>query len=417
MAADTESLEEMENGERAHEEGHRLLSNAKASASLEVENPSDGFESKTKSKRRKLITTVSVVSAAILLIVVVVSLVVRPQSAEDRIRALCKADANELFDLLHPEHYSVSLELLAPTQPQAEDERFNGFVHMEGALSKSSKCIALHGVDIKVHTVEILSGNSSKIGSAVHTLSDLLVFAAEDGNTFSAGRVSLSVSYDGAYGKGFGLYKADFRSRSEAVTATQFETVGARRAFPCLDKPAAKAKFTVSLNVPMDEGLVALSNMEANRVEEEGDRATHHFGVTPVMSTYLVAVAVGRFNSVESQTESGLAVRVWATAEHDAKHLSVPAEASVKALEFYESYTNFTLPFAKMDLVAVPGRGGAMENWGLLLMDEPRFLWNGDDEGYYGTLETMNVICHEVAHQWFGNLVTCTDWEVRMLTP
>ncbi|KAK9861578.1 hypothetical protein WJX84_009108, partial [Apatococcus fuscideae] len=188
-------------------------------------------------------------------------------------------------------------------------------------------------------------------------------------------------------------------SQQSVLLATQFEAVSFRMMVPALgDEPIYKPRFTLSLEVP--SGLTALSNMPA---ESRGPSPRRHgydavkFEQTPPMPTYIFAMVVGHLGANSNIT--GLVDQTGAA-----------LQAGSRGHELYRTYSNASLPLPKLDLVAVPGKAGAMENWGLLLFDQPRMLTHPVSGGVWDRWRTADVVCHELAHQWFGDLVTCSDW-------
>jgi hypothetical protein len=235
--------------------------------------------------------------------------------------------------------------------------------------------------------------------------------------------LTLRVRYRGTYptasdpSAGSGLFLSAPSAHTAPVLVTQFESYGARRALPCMDEPALKATFDVQYVLPRASKLVALANMPprngANPVAHPDlpEMDVHSFERTPLMPTYLLCVAIGELVGVPSFAPGleGTEITVWAVPEH-ASLLQNAAAHSAAAFSFMERFTGVKYALPKADLVAVPGKSGAMENWGLLLMDETRFLVNRSTEGEHAQLASANIICHEIAHQWFGDYVTMKWW-------
>ncbi|KAL4855828.1 Puromycin-sensitive aminopeptidase [Chlorella vulgaris] len=255
-------------------------------------------------------------------------------------------------------------------------------------------------------------------------------------------------------GNSTGLYSsapflAADKSELEFMVVTQGEPTGTRQMLPCYDQPARKATFGVEVKVPAltpsGAPMKALSNMPLKDCTDFDLNTTDgqpamlvEFQVTPLMSPYLLAVAAGgmvQYTGAEAAVPDnssstggcsagggsaamfggadGLpALRFWAAPGLEGQ-LAAAAEVGPKAFSFYRSYLGVDLPeqLTKMDLLAVPGKSGAMENWGLLMMDEARFLLDPlGGEGQQGYKQLGLVICHEVAHQWVGNLATKQDF-------
>ncbi|XP_014663499.1 PREDICTED: thyrotropin-releasing hormone-degrading ectoenzyme-like [Priapulus caudatus] len=213
--------------------------------------------------------------------------------------------------------------------------------------------------------------------------------------------------YSGAY--------TDATGREQQVAMTQFQPTSARRAFPCFDEPALKATFKVTIVHPSE--MRALSNMPAGRTHVMHDRrwTRTEFVRSPVMSTYLLAMVVGNFAYLETTTRNGFVIRTWARPElvNDTEHsLSVAKTSS----EFLTDYFQMTTVIPKEDHVCVPNFVSAMENWGLILYQDVYFIWNESTSTIHDKYLVTKVISHEVAHTWFGNMVTMSWWDELWLS-
>ncbi len=206
----------------------------------------------------------------------------------------------------------------------------------------------------------------------------------------------------------------------KVVLATQLERTGARRFFPCYDMPAIKARFVTKVTAPVDSAPVILGNMdEASRTTSaDGAFVTVEFEPTPIMSTYLVAIAAGDYRQlkgVAAPAGSEYEIRGW-TVPGKEEYMAEALRIGYKAFEHYTNeYINVTQPVKKYDFVAFPGKAFAMENWGLLIFDESRALYNASTSGAYGLVRVASVVCHEVAHQWIGNMATAATWNQLMV--
>eukprot|EP00930_Biecheleria_cincta_P002219 TRINITY_DN103242_c0_g1_i1.p1 TRINITY_DN103242_c0_g1~~TRINITY_DN103242_c0_g1_i1.p1 ORF type:complete len:975 (-),score=139.94 TRINITY_DN103242_c0_g1_i1:85-3009(-) len=228
------------------------------------------------------------------------------------------------------------------------------------------------------------------------------------------GPATLSLQYEGMMGNDMaGLYRSKYRDLHGNVrylALTQFEAVDARRMLPCWDEPSKKAVFALSLVLPSD--LMAVSNMPAASditIGKYTRRVT--FLDTPKMSTYLLALAVGRFDSIQKQSSTGTLVRVL-TVPGQAWQGEFALDVAVRALEFYEDFFQVPYPLPKLDMLAAPDfAAGAMENWGLVIYREVDLLCNKSSVGVARKMRIATVVTHELAHMWFGNLVTMEWWE------
>jgi tricorn protease interacting factor F2/3 len=230
-----------------------------------------------------------------------------------------------------------------------------------------------------------------------------------------AGHITLNVAYLGKINdKMTGFYRSKYRvgGTDKYCAVTQFEESDARRAFPCFDHPAKKATFDVELVI--DEGLVAISNGPKTAEKPVGNkRKVVTFQRTPKMSTYLLFFGVGEFEFIENPGE--VLVRA-ATMPGMIKHATYGLQFGRKALGFCEDYYGLKYPLPKLDLIAIPDfAAGAMENWGAITFRENLLLHFPAITSRAGEQRICEVIAHEIAHQWFGNLVTPSDWKYLWL--
>ena len=326
----------------------------------------------------------------------------------------------KLPSTIHPLEYDIVLE---PGLDGADG--FGGLLSATISVSAPTSCVVMHSSGLNITSVWHTTANrrrqalctSSALCDAIVTdigrqmISITLGYMTSPGSTFT-----LMLEFTGRYrSRGSGLYLSAPSPRTPPLVVTQFEATGARWAFPCFDEPALKAEVSVQLIVPQRGGLAALTNMpETGRSPERGRPGFERvsFAKSPPMSTYLIAFTIGELTRVSSTVagRGGPEVNVWSVPEL-APNLGEAASVAAASLAFYHHLTGVPFSLPKADMVAVPGKGGAMENWGLLLFDERRFLVNPSTEGEYHKQECRNVICHEVAHQWFGDLVTDADWD------
>ena len=202
-----------------------------------------------------------------------------------------------------------------------------------------------------------------------------------------------------------GLYLAKSSDGSEMATS-QFESIGARRAFPCFDNPLMKATFDIEITTASD--LDIISNMPEKEVVKSGNVKTVKFQTTPRMSTYLVYIGIGKFQSMESSFEN---VKIYLTGlRNNLDTTDFPLKMAAQSLEFFNEYFGIKYVLPKMHLISVPEfAAGAMENWGAITFREVALLVNKSTGGATKK-RVAAVIAHEIAHQWFGNLVTMKWW-------
>nr|AGR86648.1 endoplasmic reticulum aminopeptidase 1 delta-Exon-13 isoform [Homo sapiens] len=209
-----------------------------------------------------------------------------------------------------------------------------------------------------------------------------------------------------------GFYKSTYRTKEgelRILASTQFEPTAARMAFPCFDEPAFKASF--SIKIRREPRHLAISNMPlVKSVTVAEGLIEDHFDVTVKMSTYLVAFIISDFESVSKITKSGVKVSVYAVPDK-INQADYALDAAVTLLEFYEDYFSIPYPLPKQDLAAIPDfQSGAMENWGLTTYRESALLFDAEKSSASSKLGITMTVAHELAHQWFGNLVTMEWW-------
>ncbi|KFP12069.1 Endoplasmic reticulum aminopeptidase 1, partial [Egretta garzetta] len=224
---------------------------------------------------------------------------------------------------------------------------------------------------------------------------------------------TLSIQYLANLSESFhGFYKSTYRTREgelRVLAATQFEPTAARMAFPCFDEPAFKARFSITIR--REPKHLALSNMPiVKSVNITPWLVEDHFDTTVKMSTYLVAFIVSDFKSISKVTTHGVKISVY-TVPDKINQADYALDAAVKLLDFYEDYFSIPYPLPKQDLAAIPDfQSGAMENWGLTTYRESVLLYDPEKSSASSKLGITMTIAHELAHQWFGNLVTMEWW-------
>lgn len=296
----------------------------------------------------------------------------------------------------------------------------NTFLLVYSQIVESTSVIVLNSLELDILRVSVTpssDGAPRTTTSITYSEEQETVSLAFDEKLPADSTAVLDIEFRGELNnkmKGFYSSKyltADGKERFAGVT--QFEATDARRCFPCWDEPAIKATFVIVLNVPAD--LMALSNMpvvaDEKFVSDGGQKMKRmKFDVTPIMSTYLVAVVVGEYDYVEQRSEDGVLVRVY-TPLGKAEQGRFALEVATKVLPYYRDYFGIAYPLPKMDLIAISDfSGGAMENWGLITYRETFLLVDPENTSLIRKQSIALTVGHEIAHQWFGNLVTMEWW-------
>lgn len=293
-------------------------------------------------------------------------------------------------------------------QPDFKDLTFSGKEEIEIEILKDTKEITLNAKDINITKCDLSQNALKEI--KYDKKYETATFYFKD--KIKKGKILLKIEYNAKVSTGLaGFYKSTYKNngKEEVMLTTHFEATDARMAFPCFDEPGLKARFNISLIIP--KVLEGVSNMPLKSESNFGNLRKLVFEETPVMSTYLVAFIIGKIEYLEGKTKNNVLVRILTTPGNKNK-AKFPLKVAVKALEYYEDYFKIPYPLPKLDLIAIPDfEFGAMENWGLITYREIALLVD-EEHSSIGTKQNVTtVICHELAHQWFGNLVTMKWWD------
>ncbi|MEE8466677.1 MAG: M1 family metallopeptidase, partial [Dehalococcoidia bacterium] len=303
-------------------------------------------------------------------------------------------------------------------QPDLKNFSFKGEQSVDLMVLEPTSTIVLNAVDLEIASVT-LHAHGTTLSSRSVTIDKKAETATLDfGETVQPGEARLEMVFAGELNdKLRGLYRSEYTSQdgeTRYLATTQFEPTDARRAFPCWDEPAKKATFQVTL-VFSDE-FQAVSNTPV--VEETAPGAgpgpglkSVRFAETPIMSTYLLAFIVGNLVSVEARADSGTTVGVWTTPGKESQ-AAFALDTSVKLLGYFNQYFGIPYPLAKLDHIAIPDfAAGAMENWGVVTYRETALLVDPENSSAGTRQRVAEVIAHEMAHMWFGDLVTMEWWD------
>ncbi|HIJ56291.1 MAG TPA: M1 family metallopeptidase [Deltaproteobacteria bacterium] len=308
---------------------------------------------------------------------------------------------------LTAEKYSLHIE------PDLNDFTFSGLAQIQLHASEPVIEISLHAKDLSVQGCSVLK-NNKKVECSFRTASETeeLIISLPDE---ISGAVHLKIIYSGEINNRMaGFYRSGYGpdDHRQYIAVTQFQESDARRAFPCLDHPREKAIFEIEMII--DNGVVAISNTPAAEEKNlENGKKYIRFDPSPKMSTYLVFFGVGDFRIKQDKDDPR--VRMVSLPGRE-RFGNFGLDFGRKSLRFCEDYFAVPYPLPKLDLIAVPDFAfGAMENWGAITFRENLLLHYPGKTSKSGKERICEVIAHEIVHQWFGNLVTPSDWQYLWL--
>ena len=300
-------------------------------------------------------------------------------------------------------------------QPDLEKFTFSGHETLELEVVEATNEIVLNAIDLDIEFQRLTTSDNVVAAPPTVTVDEELErisFLFEE--ELSPGKVVMDLAFEGTLNDQLrGFYRSQYvddDGNERYLASTQFEATDARRAFPCWDEPAFKATFDVTLIVP--DGLAAISNTAViSETSASAGLRTVKFERSPKMSTYLVAFIVGDMVSVEEQTPSGTLMRVWATRGREEQG-RYALDNAVRLLSYFNGYFGIPFPLSKLDHIAIPDfAAGAMENWGAITYRETALLYDPENSAAAARQRIVEVIAHEMAHMWFGDLVTMAWWD------
>lgn len=305
-----------------------------------------------------------------------------------------------------PERYQLTIK------PDLKGFVFEGEEVINLSLGKPVREITLHAKELSITNVKFQISNFKFPIKSIKYNQKAETATFSFGQTLPKGKGELRLKFKGILNdkmRGFYRSKYTHNGKEKHIATTQFEATDARMAFPCFDEPAHKAVFDITLIVP--KGLAAISNtIKSEIIEHESGYNIVKFQPTPKMSTYLVAFIIGDFEFIQGKTKDGVLVRVFVTPgkKHQAKFA---LNTAIRCLEFYNEYFGISYPLPALDLIAIPDFShGTMENWGAVTYRESALLTDPENSSASNKQWVALVIAHELAHQWFGNLVTMQWW-------
>lgn len=327
------------------------------------------------------------------------------------------SDAYVLPQAVKPTKYSLKL------QPDLEQFTFSGEETISIDVVEVASQIVLNSIELEVQSAALVINGATSSASNISYDTTKETVTLDFGQRINPGQGTLALAFTGVLNdKLRGFYRSRYTGddgRERTLATTQFEATDARRAFPCWDEPAHKASFDLTLVIPSD--LVAVSNNPVVYESAAGPGLKAlRFAETPIMSTYLLAFMVGDFTSIESEYtgESQYAgdggstkVAVWTT-RGKVEQGRFALETSVRMLGFFNEYFGIPYPLEKLDHIAIPDfAAGAMENWGAITYRETALLVDPENSSAGTRQRVAEVVAHEMAHMWFGDLVTMEWWD------
>lgn len=311
------------------------------------------------------------------------------------------ADPYRLPGNVRPRRYDVRL------RPSLDDARFSGDVTITAEVAEPTDTIVLNAIDLEIDTVTV---DDAEVTWILDPTTERLVIDLAD--EIGPGDINLFIRFTGVLNdKLRGFYRStyvDANGTEQVIATTQMQATDCRRAFPCWDEPEFKAVFAITLDV--EDGLIAISNgSEVERTSADG-RTVIRFADTMVMSSYLVAFVVGHLDLTEPVDADGIPLRV----------VHVPGRGELTpfglevgrfCLRWFQDYYGIDYPSDKVDLVALPDfAAGAMENLGCITFRESALLVHATNSTQNERQRVADVVAHELAHMWFGDLVTMRWW-------
>ncbi len=316
--------------------------------------------------------------------------------------AVSLAAAQRLPEVAAPDNYKLTFT------PNLEKATFDGDETISIHVLKPTSQVTLNAVDIDFHDVTISADGTTQTAKVTPEKDkEMVVLGVE--KPLASGPATIRIHYSGILNdemRGFYIGKDD---QGRKYAATQFESTDARRAYPSFDEPDYKATFDIT--AVADNGQVAMSNQKTvSDTPGPGEKHTVRFATTVKMSSYLAALVIGNFEYIEGEAD-GIPIRVYSTpGKKEMGRFAL--ESAQHILQYYDKYFNVKYPYGKLDLIGLPDfSAGAMENTGCITFREVILLIDEKQGSVELKKEIASVIAHEMAHQWFGDLVTMKWWD------
>jgi aminopeptidase 2 len=313
--------------------------------------------------------------------------------------------------------------------PNINTFEFDGIVDIKFKVTENMDEIVLNAKDLHISSAYIKIDSHDLITS-IYPINNRLDIEKEqviftfNPNILNKGvKGILSIRFKGIVNdKMVGLYKSEYASPlshnnsllDKYCLVTQFEPTGARGMFPCADNPSFKATFNIKISVPSNKKLTVLSNTSVKNMTDDNITKVYEFNETPIMSSYLLAIFIGKMDYIETTAilpkfNKHVKLRVYTPLGKQSSGI-FSLELVKRVLIYFSEYFDIDYPLDKLDLIGLPDfAAGAMENWGLITF-RSRLLYVDENTSKKTRESVASVVCHELAHQWFGNLVTMKWW-------
>lgn len=310
----------------------------------------------------------------------------------------------------------IPLEYDIFLHPNLTEYRFSGKVEIKCVVQETTDFVVLHSKDLVISQTTLTtipSNEKNEVRMQVKNDADQLFLIMEDAIPKDA-EIQITIVFDGILDmNGYGFYLSKFFSTNHSsryLASTQFEPVSARKAFPCFDEPALKAKF--SMSIVREKKHISLFNMpRVHSIPMENNLVLDTFQQSVKMSTYLVAFAVGEYKGKSKLTKSGVNMTVYYDHTSLKETVDFSLDAGVTILDYFNTLFEVSYPLPNLDMIAVPYHiPAAMENWGLITYQRPLLVMS-INSGFQTKYQSALIIAHEIAHQWFGNIVTMQWWD------
>lgn len=316
-------------------------------------------------------------------------------------------NAGHLPKTIVPTHYTVRLEMDLPNRS------FTGHVRTEISARETVAVIVMSANELTIKSARLMT-DAGPVDLPTSHDAEAQQLSLHPASPLAAGDYVIELEYQGVINpnaEGFFFDRYTTPNGDKELFGTQCEVPDARRILPCWDEPAFKATFSSTLVVPGN--FRATSNMPAIRESLLPDgRKEIEFATSPLMSTYLLGYFGGEFEILEDE-HRGIRLRIFAT-EGKIQNATYALESTKRVLDYFTDYFGVEYPLPQLDQIAIPNAFsgfGAMENWGCISYTETLLLYDPATSSQDTKENVFNVIAHEVAHQWFGNIVTMGWWD------